>query len=41
MGPLTPQGLGLLGLAPNIRVFQLPAYFFEAVTLVSVVKDTP
>jgi len=38
---LPAQRLGEFGVVPDFRVFQFPVDFFEAVTLVSVVKDTP
>jgi len=40
-GALTAQGLRVLGVVPDIRVFQLPVYFFQALALGIVVKDTP
>ena len=40
-GTLAAQGLGVFGVAPDIRVFQFPVYFFQALALGFVVKDTP
>ena len=38
---LAAQFLGLFRVIPDGRVFQFPAYFFQPVTLVIEVKDTP
>jgi hypothetical protein len=38
---LAAQFLCLDRIIPDFGVFQLPAYFFEPVPLLSVVKDTP
>ena len=38
---LTAQLLGVFGVVPDIRAFQLAGYFFEAFFLDVVVKDTP
>jgi hypothetical protein len=35
------QFLGTLGLGPDLRVLELADYFFEAITLVIVLKETP
>jgi hypothetical protein len=35
------QGLGLVGVVPDVRVFQFPAYLFQAFALGIEVKDTP
>lgn len=40
-GTFAAQGLGILGLVPDGRVFQLAVDFDQAVMLVIVVKDTP
>jgi hypothetical protein len=40
-GTLAAQGLGVFGVVPDIRVLQLPVYFFQALALGVVVKDTP
>jgi hypothetical protein len=40
-GPFASQVLGLFRVVPDVGVFELAAYFFEAVTLCSIVKDTP
>ncbi|KXK71385.1 hypothetical protein BC89_08215 [Pseudomonas monteilii] len=40
-GTLAAQGLGVLGLVPDVGVFQLAVDFDQAVMLVIVVKDTP
>jgi hypothetical protein len=40
-GPLPAELLGFFGIVPDVGVFQLPAYFLEAVTLRLVVKGTP
>jgi hypothetical protein len=40
-GTFAAQGLGILGVVPDIRVFELPVYFFQALALGFVVKDTP
>jgi hypothetical protein len=40
-GALSAQGLGVVGVVPDIRAFQLAVYFFQALTLGFVVKDTP
>jgi hypothetical protein len=40
-GALAAQGLGVFGVVPDIGVFQLPVYFFQAFALGFVVKDTP
>jgi hypothetical protein len=41
VGALAPQVLGVLGVVPDIRVFQFPGYFFQTLFLGVVVKDTP
>jgi len=41
VGSLAAQGLGFFRIAPDIRVFKFPAYFFQTITLFSVVKGTP
>jgi hypothetical protein len=38
---LAAKLLGVFGFVPDVRVFQLPAYFFQALALGIVVKDTP
>jgi hypothetical protein len=40
-GALTAQALGVFGLVPDVRVFELAVYFDETIMLVIVVKDTP
>jgi hypothetical protein len=40
-GAFPAQRLGFFGIVPDIWVFQFPAYLFETVALVSIVKDTP
>jgi hypothetical protein len=40
-GTLAAQGLGVLGVVPDIRVFEFPVYFFQTLALGVVVKDTP
>jgi hypothetical protein len=40
-GALATQGLGVFGVVPDVGVFQLPIYFFQALALGFVVKDTP
>jgi hypothetical protein len=40
-GAFAAQCLGVFGVVPDIRVFQLPVYFFKALALGFVVKDTP
>jgi hypothetical protein len=40
-GTLAAQGLGVLGVVPDIGAFQFPVYFFQALALGVVVKDTP
>jgi hypothetical protein len=40
-GALAAEALGLLGLVPDRRAFQLAAYFFETFDLLVVVKGTP
>jgi hypothetical protein len=41
VGTLLAQGLGLVGVVPDVGVFQFPAYFFQAFALGIEVKDTP
>ena len=41
IGSFPAQGLCFFRITPDIRVFQLPAYLFQTITLFSVVKDTP
>lgn len=41
LGTLLPQGLRLLRIIPDIRVFQFSAYFFKTLFFVIEVKDTP
>jgi hypothetical protein len=38
---LTPQILGVFGVVPDVRVFQLAVYFDQPIMLLIVVKDTP
>jgi hypothetical protein len=38
---LAAQLLGVLGVVPDVRAFQLAVYFFQALALGIVVKDTP
>jgi hypothetical protein len=40
-GALTAQALGVFGLVPDARVFELAVYFDQTIMLVIVVKDTP
>jgi len=40
-GFLAAQGLGVFGVVPDVRVFEFPVYFFQALALGVVVKDTP
>ncbi|EQM73537.1 hypothetical protein L686_04955 [Stutzerimonas stutzeri MF28] len=40
-GTLTAQVLGVLGLVPDVRVFEFAVYFDETIMLLIVVKDTP
>jgi hypothetical protein len=40
-GPFPAKLLGFFGIVPDVGVFQLPAYFLEAVALGLVVKGTP
>jgi hypothetical protein len=40
-GTFAAQGLGVLGVVPDIRAFQLAVYFFQTLALGVVVKDTP
>jgi len=41
LGALAAQVLRILGVVPDVRVFELAIYFDQAITLVIVVKDTP
>jgi len=40
-GAFATQGLGVLGIVPDIRALELAVYFFQALALGIVVKDTP
>jgi len=40
-GTLAAQLLRVLGVVPDVRIFQLAVYFFQAFALGIVVKDTP
>jgi len=40
-GTFPAQGLGILGVVPDIRVFEFAGYFFQTFFLDVVVKDTP
>ena len=40
-GAFAAQGLCVFGVVPDIRVLKLPVYFFQALALGFVVKDTP
>jgi hypothetical protein len=40
-GTLATQGLGVFGVVPDVRVLEFPVYFFQALALGIVVKDTP
>ncbi len=40
-GAFTAQGLCVFGVVPDVRVLKLPVYFFQALALGFVVKDTP
>jgi len=40
-GAFTAQALGVFGLVPDVRVFELAVYFDETIMLLIVVKDTP
>jgi hypothetical protein len=40
-GALAAQGLGVFGVVPDVWAFQLAVYFFQALALGVVVKDTP
>jgi len=40
-GTLAAQGLGALGVVPDVGVFQFTLYFFQALALGIVVKETP
>jgi len=41
VGAFTAQVLGVLGVVPDVWVFQFPGYFFQTLFLGVVVKDTP
>ena len=41
LGAFLAQLLGTFGVVPDIGIFQLPAYFLQALALGVVVKDTP
>ncbi|GAB3048920.1 hypothetical protein GCM10027214_08760 [Stenotrophomonas tumulicola] len=41
LGTLAAEVLRVFGIVPDVRVFQLPGYFFQAFFLDVVVKDTP
>jgi hypothetical protein len=41
LGSFFTQGLRLLRIIPDIRVFQFATYFFQTFFLVIEVKDTP
>ncbi|OFS92543.1 hypothetical protein HMPREF3113_12175 [Stenotrophomonas sp. HMSC10F06] len=41
IGAFAAKVLGVLGVVPDIRVFQFPGYFFQTLFLGVVVKDTP
>jgi hypothetical protein len=38
---LAAEGLGLVGVVPDLRVFEFAAYFGEPLALAVVLKDTP
>jgi hypothetical protein len=40
-GALTPKTLRPFRIVPDVRVFEFAVYFFEAVALGGIVKDTP
>jgi hypothetical protein len=40
-GALTAQALGVFGLVPDARIFELAVYFDQTIMFVIVVKDTP
>ena len=41
LGTLAAEVLRVFGIVPDVRVLQLPGYFFQAFFLDVVVKDTP
>ena len=40
-GAFTPELLCFFGIVPDVRILQFPPYFLQAISLGSVVKDTP